>query len=99
MMQDLAKMQKGMERVQNELAQTKVEGSSGGGAVKVTCTGTFDFRSVKISKEAVDPEDIETLEDLVLTAIKDACMKAQDLGQKKMSASMGNIQLPPGMGF
>jgi len=99
MMQEYAKMQKGMERVQNELAEAKVEGTSGGGAVKVTCTGTFDFRSVKINKEAVDPEDVETLEDLVLTAIKDACNKAQELGQKKMSASLGNIQLPPGMGF
>lgn len=99
MMQEYKKMQQGMERVQAELAQTNVEGSSGGGAVKVTCTGAFEFKAVKIKPEAVDPADVDTLEDLVLTAIKDACAKAQELGQKKMGPLVGNMQLPPGMGF
>src|ERR1700722_436423 len=95
MMQEYAKMQKGMEKVQKELGEATAEGSSGGGVVKITCTGTFDFRSVRIKKEAVDPEDVDTLEDLVLTAIKDACIKAQELGQKKMTAITANLQLPP----
>ena len=99
MMRNAAKLQAEMEKIQNELSTTPVEGSSGGGAVKITCTGALDFTAVKISKDAVDPEDVETLEDLILTAIKDACEKAKDLGQKKMSKSMGGLGLPPGLGF
>lgn len=98
MMMQAQKMQKEMERLQGELAVTPVEGSAGGGAVKITCTGALDFTAVKIQPEAID-SDAETLEDLVLTAIKDACNKAKDLGKSKMSKSLGNLPLPPGLGF
>ncbi|HEY9712314.1 MAG TPA: YbaB/EbfC family nucleoid-associated protein [Chroococcales cyanobacterium] len=99
MMRDAAKMQAEIARIQNELQTTPVEGSAGGGAVKITCTGALDFSKVKISKEAVDPDDVETLEDLVLMAIKDACDKARDLGQQKMDKTMGSMGLPPGLGL
>lgn len=99
MMRNVQKMQQAMQKLQDELAKTPVEGSAGGGAVKVTCTGALEFQAVKIKPEALDPEDPETLEDLVLAAIKDACQKAKDLGQEKMQKSVGNIQLPPGFGF
>jgi hypothetical protein len=97
MMRNVQKMQQAMLKLQNDLANLDVEGTAGGGAVKVTCTGALEFKSVKIKAEAVDPNDVETLEDLVLMAIKDACEKAKELGQQKMSQS--GISLPPGMGL
>jgi DNA-binding YbaB/EbfC family protein len=99
MMNNVRKMQEAMEKLQAELAQTPVEGSSGGGAVKITCTGALDFTAVKIKPDAVDPADVETLEDLILTAIKDACQRAKDLGEQKMGKQLAGMQLPPGMGF
>lgn len=88
------KLQREVQRVQEELARTPVEGSAGGGAVKVTCTGAIEFTKIKISPEAVDPSDIDTLEDLVLTAIKDATNKAKEMAQAKTGPLM-----PPGLGF
>jgi hypothetical protein len=99
MMRGIQKMQEAMEKLQSELAVAKVEGTSGGGAVKVTCTGALDFSSVKIKPEAIDPNDAETLEDLVLSAIKDACEKAKKLGEQKTAAQLGGMGLPPGLGF
>jgi nucleoid-associated protein EbfC len=98
LMRQAQKAQQALEKVQTELAVAEVQGSSGGGAVQVTCTGTFDFKSVKIKAEAVDPADVETLEDLVLTAVRDALEKAKQMGQDKASQSLG-MQLPPGMGL
>lgn len=99
MMRNVQKMQEAMEKLQNELARTPVEGSSGGGAVTITCTGALDFTKVKIKPDAIDPSDVSMLEDLVLTAIKDACNKAKALGEQKMGSSLSGMQLPPGLGF
>lgn len=93
----MQKMQQDMAKMQDELARTQVEGTSGGGAVKVVCTGSGEFNSVKISKEAVDPEDVETLEDLVLAAIKDASAKSQALMAEKTGNITKGLNLPPGM--
>ena len=100
MMRNVQKMQQAMEALQSELAIAHVEGSAGGGAVTVSCTGELEFQSVKIKPEAIDANDIGTLEDLVLTAVKDACQKAKNLGRDKMGNSFSNsgIQLPPGFG-
>ena len=97
MMRNVQKMQQAMLKLQTDLANQDVQGTAGGGAVTVTCTGALEFKSVKVKPEAVDPNDVETLEDLIVMAIKDACEKAKDLGQQKMSQS--GISLPPGMGF
>jgi nucleoid-associated protein EbfC len=97
MMRNVQKMQQAMMKLQSDLATQDVEGSAGGGAVTVTCTGALEFKGIKIKPEAVDPNDVETLEDLVLMAIKDACEKAKELGQQKMSQS--GISLPPGLGL
>jgi DNA-binding YbaB/EbfC family protein len=101
MMRNVQKMQEAMEKLQGELATTVVEGTAGGGAVKIACTGELEFQSVKIQADAIDVNDTGTLEDLVLTAIKDACVKAKNLGRDKMGRSMSDsgIQLPPGFGF
>ncbi len=98
LMRQAQKAQQALEKLQGELALTEIEGSAGGGAVQVTCTGTFDFKRIKIKPEAVDPSDIGTLEDLVLMAICDALEKAKQMGQDRASQSMG-MQLPPGMGM
>ena len=90
LMRQAQKMQEDMLKAQEELANTQVEGVSGGGMVKVTMTGKKEFVGVKLAKEAVDPDDIEMLEDLILAAIKDAENKAQELSDGKMG-SFGNL--------
>lgn len=99
LMRNMQKMQEAVERIQNELASTTVEGEAGGGAVKVSCNGALEFTSVKIKPEAVDPDDVGTLEDLVLVALKDAAQKVRNLGQEKMGRQLSGIQLPPGLNF
>jgi len=94
LMQAVAKAQQDMAKAQAELSTSTVEGQAGGGAVRVTCTGDFAFKSIKIKPEAIDPSDVGMLEDLLLTAVNDAANKAKDVGAKKMQAIM-----PPGMGF
>jgi DNA-binding YbaB/EbfC family protein len=93
------KMQQDMAQMQQELAGMRIEGTAGGGAVTVVCTGTGEFLTVKIKKEAVDPEDVETLEDLILAAIKDATTKMQETMQKRTGSITQGLNLPPGMGF
>ena len=86
------KMQAEMEKVQEELEDKVVEGTAGGGAV--TATGKKEILSLKISPDAVDPEDIETLEDLVMVAVNDAVKKADDMMAEGMSAVTGGINIP-----
>ena len=94
----LMKMQQDMMVMQQELAAMRIEGTAGG-VVTVTCNGNGDFSSVKIKKEAVDPEDVEALEDAVLAAIKDATTKVQELVQKRAGHITQGLNLPPGMGM
>src|SRR5438105_3576949 len=93
----MQKMQADMAQAQQELAGTKVEGSSGGGAVTVQCNGNMEFTGIKIKPEAVDPQDVETLEDLVLAAIKDAAAKSQQIMQEKTGKITSGLNLPPGL--
>lgn len=95
----LAKMQQDMLQMQQELAGLKIEGTAGGGAVTVVCNGNGEFTKVSIKQEAVDPEDVETLEDLVLAAVKDANTKVQELVQKRAGNITSGLNLPPGLGF
>lgn len=88
------KMQEEMERVQSEIEEKTVVASSGGGVVEVTANGKKEILSIKIKPEAVDPEDVETLEDLVLVAVNDAIAKADKLMNEGMSAVTGGINIP-----
>lgn len=88
------KMQEEMERVQTELEEKNVEATSGGGAVEVVMNGKKELVSVKIKPEAVDPEDVETLEDLIMVAVNDAVKKANELMEEGMSAVTGGINIP-----
>lgn len=88
------KMQEEMERVQAEMEDKTVEATSGGGAVIVTANGKKEILSLKISPDAVDPEDVETLEDLIIVAVNDAITKADDMMAEGMSAVTGGINIP-----
>jgi len=88
-------LQARMAKIQEELGNTTLEGSSGGGTVKVTITGTQEIQAaIKISPEVVNAQEVEMLEDLVLAAIKDAVTKSQELANKKMSAVTGGLKIP-----
>jgi hypothetical protein len=87
-------MQQEMLRVQNELAATNVDGSAGGGAVKAVVTGKQELASVTIDPSAVDPADVEMLQDLIVAAVNDALRAARELGETKMAAVTGGLKLP-----
>ena len=98
MMKQAQKMQEAMMKMQEDLGSQTVEGTAGGGAVVVTATGGLEITGIKIKPEAVDPDDVETLEDLVLAAVKDALGKANALASNQMNSIPGGMKLP-GMGF
>jgi nucleoid-associated protein EbfC len=87
-------MQANMAKAQEELAAATVEGTAGGGAVVVVLTGTQDAKSVKIQKDAVDPEDVETLEDLVLAAFTNALKKSRELAAQRLGSVTGGLKIP-----
>jgi nucleoid-associated protein EbfC len=94
MMKQAARMQQQMEQVQAGLASKTVETTSGGGAVKVVakCDGTI--QSIKIDKDAVDPDDVEMLEDMLLTAVNSGLNEAKEISNKEMGAVTQGIGLP-----
>lgn len=94
MMKQVKKMQEQMLKAQEELANKTVEGSAGGGVVTVTANGHKKLLSVTIKPEAVDPDDVEMLQDLVLTAVNDALAKADELINQDMSRFMGGMKIP-----
>jgi DNA-binding YbaB/EbfC family protein len=87
-------MQANMAKAQEELAAATVEGTAGGGAVVVMLTGTQDIKSVKIQKDAVDPEDVETLQDLVVAAFTDALKKSRELAAQRLGGVTGGLKIP-----
>lgn len=91
MMKQAQKMQQQIARAQAELAEAELTGTAGGGLVTVTVSGTGEVRSVKIDPKVVDPEDVETLEDLVLAAVRNAGEAARQLTEEKMGPVTGGI--------
>jgi DNA-binding YbaB/EbfC family protein len=94
MMRQAQQLQAKLEKTQEELANTTVEASSGGGAVTVVVTGNQEVRSVKISPEVVDAEDVEMLEDLVLSALNEAMRKSQEMAASRLGALTGGLKIP-----
>ncbi|MCX6012999.1 MAG: YbaB/EbfC family nucleoid-associated protein [Chloroflexi bacterium] len=88
------KLQAAMAKAQQELAEMTVEASAGGGVVKVTITGQQKICAVKIAPEAIDPNDISLLEDLILGAVNEALEKSQNMAQSKMGALTGGFNIP-----
>ncbi len=87
-------MQASMAKAQAQLAEETVEGKAGGGAVVVVMTGTQEVRSVRISAEAVDPSDVDTLQDLVFAAVKDAVERSKELAAQRLGGITGGLKLP-----
>ena len=92
MLKQAQQLQARLQKAQEELETLTVEGSAGGGAVKVMMTGKQTLESVEIAPEAA--EDVELLQDLVVAAVNDAASKAQELTAKKMSALTGGMNIP-----
>jgi DNA-binding YbaB/EbfC family protein len=94
LMKQAQKMQEQIAQAQAELADTEVDGSAAGGLVKAVVTGGNDLVSVTIDPSVVDPDDVETLQDLVVAAIRDANRTAQALASDKMGPLTGGLGLP-----
>ncbi|OMF29114.1 YbaB/EbfC family nucleoid-associated protein [Paenibacillus sp. FSL H8-0548] len=94
MMKQVKKMQDQMMKAQEELETKTVEGSAGGGVVTVEANGHKKLLSITIKPEAVDPEDVEMLQDLVLTAVNDALSKVDELANKDMGKFTGGMKIP-----
>ena len=92
-MRQAQKMQQDIQRVQQELEEKEVEATAGGGVVTVTVTGAKAFKSIKINPEAVDPDDVEMLEDLVLAAVNEGLRKAEELANTEMSKVTGGMPM------
>lgn len=91
MMKQMQKMQQDMQRVQEELARETVTASAGGGAVTATVSGALELVAVKIDPSAVDPEDVEILEDTVVAAVNEAMRQAQLLANQRLGAIAGGL--------
>jgi len=99
MMKQIQEMQRKMAQAQEELAVETVEASAGGGTITVVVTGSLEVKEVRIKPEAVDPDDVEMLQDLVVAATNEALRAAQDLASSKLGGATGGIDLPniPGL--
>lgn len=97
MMKKVQKLQAEMAKMQEELKTRTVEVSAGGGAVKVVMNGEKQIKSLKIAPTAVDPEDVEMLEDLVAAAVNEAVKKVDDMMASEMGKLTGGLNLPPGL--
>ena len=98
MMKQVQKMQADMAKAQEELKNEIVEASAGGGMVTVKITGDLELREVRIDPEAVDPDDVEMLQDMVQAATNEAIRSAQELAANKMNAAAGGLAGPGGLG-
>ena len=97
MMKKVQKLQADMAKLQEELKARTLEASVGGGAVTVVVTGEKQIKSIKIAPSAVDPKDVEMLEDLVAAAVNEALKKVDDMMAQEMGKLTGGMNLPPGM--
>ena len=91
LMKQAQKMQKQMEETQAALAEQVIETTSGGGAVKIVITGKRVIQSIKINPEVVDPEDVEMLEDLILSAVNEAVRQADEMANNEMGKITGGV--------
>jgi DNA-binding YbaB/EbfC family protein len=98
MMKQVQKMQADMVKAQEELKNEVVEASAGGGMVTVKISGDLELREVRIDPEAVDPDDVELLQDMVQAAVNEAIRSAQELAAAKMNAAAGGLAGPGGLG-
>ncbi len=91
MMAQVQKMQQDMQQAQEELAKETITASAGGGVVKATMTGSQELVSIEIDPEAVDPEDVEMLQDMVMAAVNEAMTSSQELASQKLGGITGGL--------
>lgn len=94
MMKQAQKLQKQMEEMQKELENTEFEASVGGGAVVVKANGRKEVTGIAIKPEVIDPDDVEMLEDLILSAVNEALRKAEEESASKMGKLTGGLNIP-----
>ena len=94
MMKQVQKMQRDMVKLQEELAEKTVESTAGGGAVRIIANGKNEIISIEIKPEAVDPEDVEMLQDLITAAVNEALRKAQEMVSQEMGKLTGGLKIP-----
>jgi nucleoid-associated protein EbfC len=99
MMRQVQQMQAEMAKAQEDLASEVVEASAGGGMVTVKVTGALEVREIRIDPEAIDPEDPDMLQDLVLAAVNEALRSAQELAASRMGAAAGGLGGLGGLGL
>ncbi len=97
MMKKVQKMQADMVKLQEELKQRTLEATAGGGAIKVVISGEKEIRSLKIDPEAIDPDDIEMLEDMLIAVFNEAVKKVDEMTSSEMGKLTGGMNLPKGM--
>ena len=102
MMAQVQKMQQDMQQAQEDLAKETITASAGGGVVKATMTGSQELVSIEIDPEAVDPEDVEMLQDMILAAVNEAMTSSQEMASQKLggiTGGLGDLGIPgmPGM--
>lgn len=93
MMRQAQQMQARMQKVQEELEEREVEATAGGGVVRVVATGKKVIKSIEIKEEAVDPDDVEMLQDLIIAAVNEALAKADEMMQTEMGKVTGGMNL------
>ena len=98
MLRQVQQMQADMAKAQEELATEVVEASAGGGTVTVKVTGALEVKEIRIDPEAIDPEDADMLQDLVLAAVNEALRSAQELAANRLGAATGGLGGPGGLG-
>ncbi|MFB5066893.1 MAG: YbaB/EbfC family nucleoid-associated protein [Candidatus Wallacebacter cryptica] len=94
MLKQVQKMQADMAKTQEELKTKTVDATAGGGVITVTANGVQEIVAIKIAPDAVDPDDVEMLEDLVVAAVNEALRKAQDLAAQEMQKVTGGLNIP-----
>jgi DNA-binding YbaB/EbfC family protein len=94
LMKQAKKMQEQMAKLQGELEQKTIEASAGGGVVTVVANGKKEVVDIKIAPEAVDPDDIEMLQDLIMAAVNEALRQAEEMVQNEMNKITGGLSIP-----
>ena len=94
LMRQMEKLQRDMERAQEELAEMRIEATAGGGVVTAVASGSGELVDLKIQPEAVDPNDVEMLQDLVLAAVREALEKARKAQEERLGGLTGGLNIP-----
>jgi len=94
LMRQVEQFQRDMQTTQEELAKMRIEGTAGGGVVKAVASGSGELLELTISPEAVDPNDVEMLQDLILAAVREALETARKTQEEKMGGLTGGLNIP-----